>query len=319
MKKVIITGGAGFLGAKLSETLNNSGYEVLALGRKNYNDINGFRLKQLKNVIYKSCDLSKDSLDEILENIDWKNKKIDALFHIAWSGKDGLSDLSVQKQFENLSITLKLFENAEKLNIEKFLFTGTMEEFFAEKYLGLDFKEDTIYNRHVIYALSKLWTRKALEKRAFYSKTDVMFLTNSHIIGPGDDKDSFLQVSLSKMIHNQPIVMSSGVQLFDVIDVVDCADTYKAVLENGKRLQNYIAGSGNPQILKNYILEMKNLFSNYEGLTIDSNNSTDVVLSEENFDTSRLVSDTSFTPNISFLESIIRLKDYLTKYDIRYP
>ena len=147
----------------------------------------------------------------------------------------------------------------------------------------------------------------------------ILVLTNSHIIGPGDDKDSFLQVSLSKMIHNQPIVMSSGVQLFDVIDVVDCADTYKAVLENGKRLQNYIAGSGNPQILKNYILEMKNLFSNYEGLTIDSNSSADVVLSEENFDTSRLVSDTNFTPNISFRESIIRLKDYLTKYDIKYP
>ena len=49
------------------------------------------------------------------------------------------------------------------------------------------------------------------------------------------------------MIHNQPIVMSSGVQLFDVIDVVDCADTYKAVLENGKRLENYTAGS---EILK---------------------------------------------------------------------
>lgn len=319
MKKVIITGGAGFLGSKLSETLNNSGYEVLALGRKDYSDINEFRLKQLKNVTYKSCDLSKDSLDEILENIDWKNKQIYALFHISWSGKEGLSDLNVQKQFENLSTTLKLFENAEKLNIKKFLFTGTIEEFFAEKYLGLDFKKDNIYNRHVIYALSKLWTKKALKKRAFYSKTDVMFLTNSHIIGPGDDKDSFLQVSLSKMIHNQPIVMSSGEQLFDVIDVVDCADTYKAVLENGKRLQNYNAGSGNPQILKNYILEMKKLFSNYEGLTIDSNNSADVVLSEENFETSRLVSDTNFTPNISFHESIVRLMDYLTKYNIRYP
>ena len=319
MKKVIITGGAGFLGAKLSETLNNSGYEVLALGRKNYSDINEFRLKQLKNVLYKSCDLSKESLDEILESVNWKNKKIDALFHIAWSGEDGLSDLNVQKQFENLSITIKLFEIAEKLNIQKFLFTGTMEEFFAERYLGLDFKKDTIYNRHVVYALSKLWTKKALKKRAFSSKTDVIFVTNSHIIGPGDDKDSFLQVSLSKMIHNQPIVMSSGEQLFDVIDVVDCAAVYKAVFENGERLQNYVAGSGNPQLLKNYILEMKSLFSNYEGLTIDPNNSADVVLSEKNFDTSRLVSDTNFTPNISFHESIIRLKDYLTKYEIRYP
>ena len=71
-------------------------------------------------------------------------------------------------------------------------------------------------------------------------------------------------------------------------------------------------------MLKNYILEMNNLFSNYEGLTIDSNNSADVVLSKENFDTSRLVGDTNFTPNISFRESIVRLREYLTKYDIRY-
>ena len=84
-------------------------------------------------------------------------------------------------------------------------------------------------------------------------------------------------------------------------------------------LQNNIAGSGNPQVLKNYIHEMKSLFSNYEGLTIDSNNYADVVLSKENFDTSRLVSDTNFKPNISFHESIIRLMGYLTKYDIRYP
>ena len=109
--------------------------------------------------------------------------------------------------------------------------------------------------------------------------------------------------------------MSSGVQLFDVIDVVDCADTYKAVLENGKRLQNYIAGSGNPQMLKNYILEMNNLFSNYKGLTIDSNNSADVVLSKEKTLIPSDFGDTNFTPNISFRESIVRLREYLTKYD----
>ena len=78
-------------------------------------------------------------MDEILEDVDWKNKKIDALFHIAWSGKDGLSDLNAET-IENLSITLNLFEIVEKLNIETFLFTGTMEEFFAEKYLGLDYE-----------------------------------------------------------------------------------------------------------------------------------------------------------------------------------
>ena len=34
MKKIIITGGSGFLGSKLAETLTEANYEVLALGRK---------------------------------------------------------------------------------------------------------------------------------------------------------------------------------------------------------------------------------------------------------------------------------------------
>ena len=136
-------------------------------------------------------------------------------------------------------------------------------------------------------------------KRILFDEVNISFLGGNcyGVIGAnGAGKSTFLDILSGKKEPNSGIVN----------------------LENGKRLQNYIAGSGNPQMLKNYILEMNNLFSNYEGLTIDSNNSADVVLSKENFDTSRLVGDTSFTPNISFVESIIRLKDYLTKYDIRY-
>ena len=50
----------------------------------------------------------------------------------------------------------------ENIGIRKFFFTGTMEELFAEEYLNLDYKKNNIYNRHVVYALSKLWTRKSL-------------------------------------------------------------------------------------------------------------------------------------------------------------
>jgi len=318
MRKVIITGGSGFLGAKLSETLSQSGYEVLSLGRKKYTDLNRIRKEQLSNITYLNCDLSNENLESILEKGGWKGEKIYALFHLAWGGKNSLSDLDSMKQFENLSISINLFESSQSLGIKKFIFTGTMEELFAEEYINIDYKEETIYNRHVIYALAKLWTRRSLETKGFNSKTDLIFITNSHIIGPGDDKDSFLQVSLSKMINNQPITMSSGIQLFDVIDVSDCAEAYLAVMENGKRLNSYMAGSGRPQMLKKYILEMQDFFPKYNDLSIDTKKYADVVLSEKLFDTSNLLNDTNFVPKITFKESIIGLTEYIKKYDIKY-
>ena len=318
MKKIIITGGSGFLGSKLAETLTEANYEVLALGRKKFNEINEIRKDRLSGSTYLRCDLSKENLYEILENAGWSSQNIYAIFHLAWGGESGLSDLNSTKQFENLPISLKLFENSKSLGIKKFIYTGTMEEFFAEQYINLDYKQDSLYNRHVLYALAKLWTRRSLKIKAINSEIDTLFITNSHIIGPGDDKDSFLQVSLSKMIHNQPITMSSGVQLFDVIDVVDCAEAYLSVLKNGKNLGFYMAGSGNPHMLKIYILEMRALFPEYNSLTIDSKKFADVVLEKSFFDTSNLVNDTGFVPKITFKESLVCLREYIEKYKIIY-
>ena len=115
MKKIIITGGSGFLGSKLSEILSESGYEVLSLGRKKYDQLNPIRKDQLSNVVYVDCDLSSENLESIIKKVGWSNEKIYTLFHLAWGGETGLSDLNSMKQFENLSITLDLFESSQNL------------------------------------------------------------------------------------------------------------------------------------------------------------------------------------------------------------
>ena len=79
-----------------------------------------------------------------------------------------------------------------------------------------------------------------------------------------------------------------------------------------------MAGSGNPQMLKNYILEMRELFPEYNSLTIDSKKFADVVLEKSFFDTSNLVNDTGFVPKITFKESLVCLREYIEKYKIIY-
>ena len=74
MKKIIITGGSGFLGAKLSETLSSSGYDVLSLGRSKLEELTQIRRDQLSDVTYFDCDLSIESLENVLEKINGKMK-----------------------------------------------------------------------------------------------------------------------------------------------------------------------------------------------------------------------------------------------------
>ena len=45
-------------------------------------------------------------------------------------------------------------------------------------------------------------------------------------MGPEDDKDSFLQVTLKKLVKDEELVFSSGEQYFDVVSVQTAPGVY---------------------------------------------------------------------------------------------
>ena len=155
MKKAIITGATGFIGSVLTNQLTRAGIKVLAIGRRNFEDILFQRIK--KNEFLTYVNLEMQNINYIVELAKERKFLVDSdcvFYHFAWSGKDKLSDLDIDYQLKNIDYSLNAFNVAEKMNCAKFIFVGSMEELFAKKYLKLDFKKDSFYNRHVIYALS---------------------------------------------------------------------------------------------------------------------------------------------------------------------
>jgi nucleoside-diphosphate-sugar epimerase len=313
--KAIVTGASGFVGSRLVSELIKSGYEVVAIGRRKIQLLSNYRRQLLTNAIYLDCDLNNlDYLTKTLLNLNFFSKDLDFVFHLAWGGNIGLSDMDVGSQSQNIECTLNSFKLATKLKAKRYIFCGTMEEFFAERYTNLDHKIDTLFNRHVIYALTKISARQAL--KLLYKKKDpeILFVTSSHVMGPGDDRDSFLQIALTNILKGKNIKMSSGKQNFDVINVIDCAKAFLLVGKYGTFGSSYWIGSGKPRKLKFYIQEMNKIFSRVK-IHYGAIPYNDVILDKKIFSTKKLFKDTKFKPSFSFSDTVQQVAEYLQNKD----
>ena len=312
MKKAIVTGATGFIGSAYVEYLTGKNIDVLAIGRKEMDEISATRQRKLKNAQYLKLDMIKISeLGEMLSCLGWAVEDDCIFFNLAWGGENGLSDMNVAAQMKNVVWCAVALEVAKNIGCARFVQVGTMEEAFTEKYLELDHHKDTQYNRHVIYSIAKMAAKRALEIKASQLGIDFIYVLHSHVMGPDDDKNSFLQVTLQKLINGDELVFSTGEQYFDVISVSDCAMGYYHICQNGRPGEEYWVGSGEPRRLREYVERMYNLFPSGVDMQFGKFPYNDVVLDKDVFSISKLTGDTGYTPSITFEQTVKDLHDYL--------
>ena len=315
MKQAIVTGATGYIGSYFVEYLTKKGIEVLALGRKDFDDISKIRQKKLKDSKYLKIDMSKiENLKNSIKEIHWNIGSSCVFINLAWGGKSKLSDLNVRNQMMNVIWCVNAFKIANDLNCIKFLQIGTMEEAFTHKYLTLDYKKNNEYNRHVIYSVAKIAAKKALQLFAKDFKTDLIYVLHSHVMAPDDDKDSFLQVTLKKLIDKSELVFSTGEQTFDVISEKDCANGYFLICEKGIKGSEYWVGSGDPRPLREYVERMYALYPSGKEMQFGKFKYNDVKLSKNDFSIENLVKDTGYKPQNSYEEIVSNLYESLIRF-----
>lgn len=172
------------------------------------------------------------------------------------------------------------------------------------------------FDRHVVYSIAKKYAREMLKLLSSNFEIDLMFGTNSHVMGPNDDKGSFLQKTLLKLIGNEKLEFTSGKQVFDVISVTDCSRAYKCIGINGKRNFEYWVGSGESRTLKEYVEIMANLYPSKQTLEFGKVVYNDVMLKYEDFSISLLEKDTDFSCSQSFEKTVAELYNWLEHRDL---
>lgn len=311
MKKAIVTGASGFIGSAFVEYLNTKNIEVLALGRKTMQEIPAIRQKKLKNAWYLKIDMNDISnLGEEISSMDWSVEDDCVFFNLAWGGEDGLSDMNVLAQMNNVIWCASALEVAKKIGCTRFIQIGTMEEAFTRKYLDLDHRKNTEYNRHVIYSVAKIAAKNALKIKALQIGIGLIYVLHSHVMGPDDDKNSFLQVTLQKLITRGELIFSSGEQYFDVISLSDCSLGYYLIGQKGRLGSEYWVGSGDPRRLREYVERMYKLYPSGVEMQFGKLPYNDIILDKEVFSINNLSCDTGYYPTMTFEQTVIDLHNH---------
>ena len=126
-------------------------------------------------------------------------------------------------------------------------------------------------------------------------------------MAPDDDKDSFLQVTLKKLIDKSELVFSTGEQTFDVVSEKDCANGYYLICERGIKGSEYWVGSGDPRPLKEYVERMYALYPSGKKMQFGKFKYNDVKLSKNDFSIKNLVKDTGYKTENTYEEIVSNL------------
>lgn len=312
MQNIIVSGATGYIGSEFVKLLVSRGINVIALGRKKYEVISNYRKQSLKGAIYLTIDMENINnlpLEIKSRNISIGNECI--FFNLAWGGIEKLSDLDIKAQLMNVIWNEKALKTAHEIGCSKFIQVGTMEEAFTYKYLELDYNNNSEYNRHVIYSVAKIAAKKTLDIKSSLLGIDYNYILHSHVMGPDDDKDSFLQVTLQKLIKGDDLIFSTGEQIFDVISKEDCVEGYYLICKKGKNKSEYWVGSGEPRRLREYVEIMYQLFPSNKMLEFGKFPYNDVKLSKKDFSIENLVNDTGFNPEKSYEDIVMELHKHL--------
>ncbi len=216
MKKILVTGGAGFIGSNLVDTLIAQGYQVVIVD----NLYNGKRENINKKAKFYQIDICSDTLKEVFgkEKPDIVNHHA-AQIDLRKSVQDPLFDAKT-----NILGSINLLGNCIKYKVKKFIFASTGGAIYGDA-TRVPTEEDYPAWPISPYGVAKL----TVEHYLFYYwtsyKLPYIALRYGNVYGPRQDphgEAGVVAIFTQKMLEGQtPVINGEGKQTRDFVFVSD--------------------------------------------------------------------------------------------------
>ena len=251
--KVLVTGGAGFIGSNLVDKLVNLGHEVVVLDNCSTGRLSN--LSQVKNKIkFVNADITiaNKNLTKHFHKVDW-------VFHLAGLADIIPSIINPNEYFKsNVLGTFNILEASKKAKIKKFIYAASASCYGIPKKYPTDEKSkiDTKYP----YALTKfLGEQLVIHWSKVYARPNIS-LRFFNAYGPRSRTTgvygAVFGVFLAQKIAKKPLtIVGDGNQTRDFIHVFDLVAAIIQAAKKGKNGEIYNVASGK-EISINYIAKL---------------------------------------------------------------
>ena len=271
--KVLVTGGAGFIGSHLVDEASEEGYDVVTI-----DNLNNGKLENLNKdaKFYKVDIVDIDNLSLVFEK-----EKPDYIIHLAAqiSLRESLKN-PIYDAEQNILGSINILECCRKFNVKKVVYASSAAVYGFPKYLPVDEKHPI--NPFSPYGVSKHTVEHYLQYYHENFEIDYIILRYSNVYGERQDplgEAGVIAIFIDKLKKGErPIIFGDGEQTRDFVyakDVVEAnllaleketenkvfnisTNTETSVNELFKKIKEIMNSNINP-IYKNPIKEVRNI------------------------------------------------------------
>ena len=238
-KKALVTGGAGFIGSHLVDTLYKNNIEVLVVDNLLTGKKENLKSLDLENIIYGDV-----GSEDALENI--RNFNPDVCFHLAAQSSVVISVEDPLLDFEhNLLQPVQLIKTLLATDCKKFIFTSSGGTIFGEPKVIPTSEEDYAGEPVSPYGLAKKKLNELIEVMLQNTEMSYSILNLSNVYGPRQDphgEAGVMSIFTGKLLNNEtPTIYGDGEQTRDYVYVLDVVD---ALLKSSESDQNLFLNIG---------------------------------------------------------------------------
>ncbi|AJD26498.1 NAD-dependent epimerase/dehydratase family protein [Clostridium botulinum] len=235
--KVLVSGGAGFIGSNLVDKLINLGHNVCIIDNLSTGNIN--------NVNKKAQLYINDILDPNVSKI-FEKEKFDIVYHLA-------AQIDVQKSITNpifdsnvnVCGTINIINNCVNYNVKKIVYSSSAAVYGHPGYLPIDEKHGIMPISY--YGLSKYTAEEYIRLFSNLNNLDFTILRYGNVYGIRQDpkgEGGVISIFMNSLFKKQPLyIFGDGSALRDYIFVEDIVDANIVALSSGSK-ERFNIGTG---------------------------------------------------------------------------
>lgn len=254
-----ITGASSFIGVELCRYLSDNGHQVIAMSRRENEDLNA--IASDGNLRVFRADIQ--SLFEKTTDV-----KADVFVHLAWAGTSHEDRNNPAIQADNVKNALECVKLSERMGCQLYVDAGSQAEYGLVP--GV-LTEETPCNPITAYGKAKLQMYNDTKALTAQLGLKYIHLRILSVYGEKDHDETLIKSCLRKLKNNEPIVMRSGGQKWNYVYVKDAARqigmlAMHAIGDNNFRNEVYNIASGDTRTLSEFVEVMKNKCGSKSGL-----------------------------------------------------